>query len=189
MSRIGKQPIDVPEGVTVKIKGNEIEINGPKGTLSLKFRPEIEVKTKDNQLIVSRKNEEILSRSLHGLTRTLIANLIEGVTIGFSKTLKLVGIGYRATLEGENLVLFLGFSHSVKINPPQGIKFEVEGNDTIKVSGTDKILVGQTTAKIRAARPPEPYKGKGIRYLDEIVKHKVGKAGKVGAAAGAGGGK
>ncbi len=182
MSRVGRKPIEIPQQVTVEVKNGQVVVAGPKGSLSLKIRPEIEVSLKENQVIVSRRNNEQLSRSLHGLTRTLIANAIEGVSKGFRKTLKLVGTGYRVSLEGEELVLLVGFSHPVKIKPPEGIKFEVEGNDKIKVLGIDRALVGQIAAQIRDVRPPEPYKGKGIRYGDEDVKLKPGKAGKAGAA-------
>lgn len=181
MSRVGRQPIKIPDLVTVKVENGEVSVVGPKGNLSLKVRPEIKITLRKDQIVVSRQDNERLARSLHGLTRTLIANAIKGVSEGFSKTLKLVGTGYRVSLEGEKLVLSVGFSHPVKIDPPKGIKFEIKGNDTIKISGADKALVSQTTAQIRAARPPEPYKGKGIRYEDEEVKLKPGKAGKAGA--------
>lgn len=182
MSRIGKKPIPVPEGVTVEIKDGEIKVAGPKGELKQEVRPEIKIEIKNNQVLVSRKVENKLGRSLHGLARTLIANMIKGVTEGWSKTLKLVGTGYRAKLEGDNLVLSLGFSHPVEIKPVEGIKFEVKGNDTITILGLDKALVGRVAAGIRKIRPPEPYKGKGIRYEDEEVRRKPGKAAKIGAA-------
>lgn len=182
MSRIGRQPISVPDGVTVEIKDSEVKVVGPKGELKQELRPEIKVEIKKDQILVSQKVENKFSRSLHGLTRTLIANMVKGVTEGWSKTLKLVGTGYRAKLEGENLILSIGFSHPVEVKPVEGVKFEVKGNDTITVLGTDKALVGQVTAKIRKIRPPEPYKGKGIRYEDEEVKRKPGKAAKIGAA-------
>ena len=186
MSRIGRQPIKIPEGVTVEIKDRQVEVVGPKGSLVQAIRPEIKVEIKNNQVVVSRKTESRLGRSLHGLTRTLIANMIEGVTKGFVKTLKLVGTGYRVkadpSADGKKLILSLGFSHPVEVESVEGIKFEVEGNDTIRVVGIDKALVGREAAKIRAIRPPEPYKGKGIRYLGEQVRRKPGKAGKAGAA-------
>lgn len=182
MSRVGKQPITIPEGVTVKIKNGEVSVAGPKGELKQIVRSEIKVEEKDGQILVSRKKETKIARSLHGLTRTLIANMIKGVNEGWQKTLKLVGTGYRAKLEGEDLVMTVGFSHPVKVTPDQGIKFEVAGNDTIIIQGADKGLVGQVAAKIRAIRPPEPYKGKGIRYQDEVVRRKAGKAAKAGAA-------
>jgi len=191
MSRIGKQPVPIPAGVTVEIKDGEVVVTGPKGKLTQSIRPEIEVNLKDNQLFVSRKSDSKLARSLHGLTRSLIANMVKGVTDGWSKTLKLVGTGYRVKLEpsaaGEKLVLSVGFSHPVEVQPVEGIKFEVQGNDTIVISGIDKALVGQVAAKIRKIRPPEPYKGKGIRYEDEKVRRKPGKAAKTGVP-GAGGG-
>lgn len=187
MSRIGIQPIEIPQGVTVKTQNNRVEVSGPKGNLSLDVRSEIKVTIKENQIMVTRENEEKFTRSLHGLFRTLVANMIKGVTEGFGKTLKIIGTGYRVAKEGEKLILTVGFSHPVNIEPPTGIKFEVEGDDLIKISGVDKALVGQIAATIRAIRPPEPYKGKGIRYLDEVVRHKAGKAGKVGAAGAAGG--
>jgi len=190
MSRIGKKPIQIPEGVNVEVKNGAVVVTGPKGSLTVNFRPEIEVLVEDKKILVKRKGENKLAKSLHGLTRTLIANAVEGVTNGFSKSLEVVGTGYRASLEGETLVLAVGFSHLVKVSPPPGIKFEVEGNNKIKVSGIDKALVGQVAAQIRKIRPPDPYKGKGIRYEGEEVKLKPGKAGKAGAAgAGAGGGK
>lgn len=188
MSRVGREPIIIPEGVTVEIKGNGVKVSGPKGSLSLEMRPEIKAKVKEGKILVTRQNEEQMSRALHGLTRTLIDNLVIGVTQGYEKTLKIEGIGYRAVMEGENLVLSVGFSHPIKISSVQGIKFEVKDNNLIKISGIDKGLVGQWTAKIRAIRPPEPYKGKGIRYLGEQVKHKAGKAGKAGAAGAPAGG-
>lgn len=182
MSRVGREPIIIPEGVTVEIKGNVVKVSGPKGSLSLEMRPEIKAEVKEGKILVARQSEEQMSRALHGLTRTLIDNLIIGVTQGYEKTLKIEGIGYRAAMEGETLVLSVGFSHPVKINPPLGIKFETGDNNLIKISGIDKCLVGQWTARVRATRPPEPYKGKGIRYLDEKIKRKAGKAGKAGAA-------
>lgn len=192
MSRVGRKPIDIPEGVTVEINSGAAVVTGPKGSLTVNFRPEIEVLVENKQVLVKRKKENKLAKSLHGLTRTLIANAVEGVTKGFSKSLEVAGIGYRASLEGETLVLAVGFSHLVKVSPPPGIKFEIEGNNKIKVFGIDKVLVGQVAAQIRKIRPPDPYKGKGIRYEGEEVKLKPGKAGKAGAAgagAGTGGGK
>jgi len=192
MSRIGKKPITIPEGVTVEVKSGGVVVAGSKGSLTVNFRPEIEILVDDKQILVKRKGENKLAKSLHGLTRTLIANAIEGVTSGFSKSLEVVGTGYRASLEGETLVLAVGFSHLAKVSPPPGIKFEVEEDNKIKVFGIDKALVGQVAAQIRKIRPPDPYKGKGIRYEGEEVKLKPGKAGKAGATgagvgAGAGG--
>jgi large subunit ribosomal protein L6 len=187
MSRIGKKPINIPEDVNVEINGQEVTTIGPKGRLSFQLSGDLSIEIKDKQIFLSNKKPENRSvRALYGLTRTLLANMIEGVEKGFSKVLKIVGTGYRARLEGEKLVLSLGFSHPVEVKPPAGIKFEVDGNDTIKVLGIDKILVGQTAAKIRSLYPPEPYKGKGIRYQDENPRRKPGKAGKAGAMAGGG---
>lgn len=182
MSRIGQKPIKIPAGVKIDYHDSLLMVEGPRGELKQKIRPEIEVKVKDGQIMVNRKKNDKFSRSLHGLTRTLIANMITGVTKGYSKVLKLVGTGYRVQKDGDKLNLSLGFSHPVIIEPIEGIQFEIEGKDIIKISGFDKALVGQIAAKIRQIRPPEPYKGKGIRYLDEEVKQKPGKAGKVGEA-------
>ena len=184
MSKIGKQPIKIPEGVTVEKDSNEIVIKGPKGSLTLKIRPELEVKKNTEQIEVVRKKQNRLSRCLHGLSRTLIANMIKGVTEGFEKTLELHGVGYRAFLEGEGLKITVGFSHPVLFKQVEGIKFQVEGLNLIKISGCDKQLVGQIAAQIKAIKPPEPYKGKGIRYQNEVVKLKPGKAAKTGAAGG-----
>lgn len=181
MSRVGKKPLKIPSDVTVEVKDGRVEVVGPKGCLKLDVRPEIKVEIQGDSVLVKRIKDEKISRSLHGLTRTLIANMVEGVTQGFSKTLKLVGTGYRATKEGETLVLALGFSHLVKVAPPEGIKLDVEKDDIVRVVGIDKALVGQWAARLRAIRPPEPYKGKGIRYEGEQVRIKPGKAGKVGA--------
>lgn len=182
MSRIGKQPVLIPQGVNIKVDGLEVTVNGPKGSLSYRFRPEMKIILEEGRVLVSTKTENRLSRALFGTTRSLIANMVEGVEKGFTKVLKIVGTGYRASLnsspEGSILVLSLGFSHPVEVKAPVGIQFEVEGNDTIKISGADKAGVGQTAAKIRDLYPPEPYKGKGIRYQDEKVRKKAGKAGK-----------
>jgi len=187
MSRIGKKPITIKEGINVKIDGRQITVTGPKGTLNLKIGDDLNMGIKDNQIILTSKNQEIRSaRALYGLTRSLIANMAEGVEKGFSKVLKIVGTGYRARLEGQKLIFSLGFSHLIELEAPQGIQFEMEGNDTVKVIGIDKNLVGQTAAKIRAFYPPEPYKGKGIRYQDEKPRRKAGKAGKAGATVGGG---
>jgi len=182
MSRIGKQPILIPEGVTVKIDGRRVMVEGPKGELSQEFSPALKIGLEANRVLVSPRLESENVRSLWGVTRTLIANMIEGVTQGFAKTLKLVGTGYRAKTEGEKLVMSLGFSHPVVVEPHVGIKFETPDQETIEILGIDKALVGQTAASIRNIRPPEPYKGKGIRYQDETVRKKAGKAGKTGAA-------
>lgn len=182
MSRVGNQPIIISKEITVEIKNGRVLVSGPKGKLFLTLRPEITAELKDGILIISRKQNNQLGRSLHGVTRTLIVNMIKGVTEGFSKTLKILGVGYRAKLEGQNLELNLGFSHPVVIKPPSGIEYLVEGSNTIKIEGIDKIQVGREAAEIRAIRPPEPYKGKGIRYLNEEVRKKAGKTVKAGAA-------
>jgi large subunit ribosomal protein L6 len=182
MSRIGRKPVDIPEKATVKVKDGEVRVVGPKGELKQAIRPEIKVKVDNNKVVVSRLGDDKKAKALHGLTRTLIANMLMGVTEGWSKTLKLVGTGYRVQSDQGKLTLSLGFSHPVEILPVKGIEFAVEGKDTIRVSGIDKGLVGQVAADIRKKRPPEPYKGKGIRYDDEVVRRKPGKAAKVGAA-------
>ena len=178
MSRIGKLPVNVPGGVTVSVDGNTVTVNGPKGTLSRTLRPEISVEQKDGKLFVLRSSEERLDRSLHGLSRTLVANMVEGVTNGFSKTLEIVGVGYRPSLQGKKLVLSLGYSHPIEIDPPAGIEFIVEERaNRVQVKGIDKQLVGDVAAEIRFKRPPEPYKGKGVKYQGEVIRRKVGKAG------------
>jgi len=174
MSRIGKQPIIIPEGVTVEINNNEVSVKGPKGELSRYIRPEIKVEKNDNLIIVAPDKETKRTSALWGLSRTLIANMVEGVTNGFEKKLEIQGVGYRASLEGEDLVLLVGFSHPVKIEKVEGIKFDVQKTN-ITVIGIDKELVGQIAAKIRMVRQPEPYKGKGIRYEGEYVRRKSGK--------------
>lgn len=185
MSKIGKKPIKIPENVTIKVNGQIVSVTGPKGVLTQKFRPEINIKHEGKKIIVERKNENPKAKALHGLTRSLLSNMIFGVNQGWSKGLELHGVGYRAKIEADTLVLSLGFSHPVKIKPPPGIHFEISANK-IKVFGTDKQLVGQTAANIRKIRKPEPYKGKGIRYIGEIIRKKAGKAGKVGPGAGTG---
>jgi len=187
MSRIGQKPIRIPEDVTVEVKADEVKVTGPKGSLVQKIKPQVRVEINQNQVKVKRLANDKLSRSLHGLTRSLIANMISGVQTEFSKTLEIVGTGYRAKLEGQKLILSLGFSHPVEWEPPTGVKVEIEDNNLIKIIGADKSLVGQAAADIRAFRPPDPYKGKGIRYQDEQIKLKPGKAGKAGAAGLAGG--
>lgn len=178
MSKIGKKPISIPEGVKIEIKNREIKILGPRGELSKKIPSFFDIEIQDKILKIKPKNEKIYA-SMWGLWRTLIWNMIEGVLNGFSKELELVGIGWRAQLEGNNLVLNVGFSHPVVISPVPGISFEVSKN-TIKVSGIDKQLVGQVAANIRSVRKIDPYKGKGIRYKDELIRKKAGKAGKTG---------
>lgn len=179
MSRIGKQPIIIPENVSLKIDQGKVGVRGPRGELSLAVALKIKVSQDGDRLLVTRQDDSRSSRSLHGLTRTLIANMITGVTQGWQKTLELVGVGYRAGLQNEELVLSVGFSHPVMVKPPQGVKFDIAENRII-VSGLDKALVGQAAANIRAIRKPEPYKGKGIRYLGEEVRRKAGKSAKVG---------
>ena len=183
MSRIGEKAIIIPEDVDVKLEGHQIEVSGPKGSLTYKVPFGLKLEIKDKQiLLINKRPEEKTMKALHGLGRTLIANMVEGVTNGFSKTLKIVGTGYRVKLEGNKLIFSLGFSHPVEMESPQGIKFEVQGNNVVVVSGIDKALVGQVAAQIRSSRPSEPYKGKGIRYEDEQVRRKAGKAGRAGAA-------
>jgi len=171
-------PIDIPGGVEVKIDGQAVSVTGPKGELSLTVASPIEVAIEDNQVVVTRPDDERSSRSLHGLTRTLIANQIIGVTQGYSKGLEVVGTGYRVQAKGEGVEFALGFSHSVTVNPPAGITFTVEGNNKLTVSGIDKQAVGEVAANIRKIRKPEPYKGKGVRYAGEVVRRKAGKSGK-----------
>jgi len=178
MSRIGRMPIDIPGGVEVTIDGQAVSVKGPKGELALTVASPIEVAIEDNQIVVTRPDDERASRSLHGLTRTLIANQIIGVTQGYSKGLEVVGTGYRVQAKGEGVEFALGFSHPVTVNPPAGITLTVEGNNKLTVSGIDKQAVGEVAANIRKIRKPEPYKGKGVRYAGEVVRRKAGKAGK-----------
>ena len=178
MSRIGKQPILVPAGVEVSIEGTHIQVKGPKGELGYDFNSIMSVVCEDGQIVVSRPDDSRQARSFHGLTRTLIANMVEGVSQGFQKKLELVGVGYRAALKGSNLELQLGYSHPVVVEPPAGISFEVPDQTHITVLGADKQQVGEVAAIIRKWRKPEPYKGKGIRYEGEHVRRKLGKAAK-----------
>ena len=178
MSRIGKSPIPVPAGVEVNISGAEVTVKGPKGTLSMTVASPITVVLTDGQIVVSRPDDERVSRSLHGLTRTLIANQIIGVTEGYTKGLEIVGTGFRVAAKGADLEFALGYSHPITVKPPQGISFAVEGNTKITVSGIDKQAVGEVAANIRKLRKPEPYKGKGVRYAGEVVRRKAGKSGK-----------
>ncbi len=178
MSRIGKQPIPVPSGVEVAINGNEVSVKGPKGTLTQTFDKDMIIELEDGAIVVKRPSDERRHRSLHGLTRTLIANMVQGVSEGFQKELEIVGVGYRAALKGSDLDLSLGFSHPVVIKPEEGITFEVPAPTKIVVKGIDKQRVGQVAAEIRKIRPPEPYKGKGVRYAGEHVRRKLGKAAK-----------
>ena len=178
MSRIGRMPIDIPGGVEVKIDGQAVSVKGPKGELSLTGASPNEVAIDDNQVVVTRPDDERASRTQHGLTRTLIAHQIIGVTQGYSKGLEVVGTGYRVQAKGEGVEFALGFSHPVTVNPPAGITFTVEGNNKLTVSGIDKQAVGEVAANIRKIRKPEPYKGKGVRYAGEVVRRKAGKSGK-----------
>ena len=175
MSRIGKMPITIPKEVKVELNNNNIKISGERGTLESSFHPDMQVKIEEGKIFVSRPSENKFHRSLHGLSRTLINNMVEGVSSGFEKILEIQGVGYRATLEGGKMVLQIGYSHPIEFDTPKGIEFEVEKQKIIKIKGIDKQLVGETAAKIRALRKPEPYKGKGIRYIDETVRRKVGK--------------
>lgn len=178
MSRIGKLPIAIPQGVEVKIDGQVVTAKGPLGTESVNVREEILVKVEDNHVVLTRKNEERKTRALHGLSRTLVANAINGVHTGFQKKLELQGVGYRAAMQGTTLNLQLGYSHPINIESPQGITITVEQNTNIFVKGTNKQTVGDVAAEIRSKRPPEVYKGKGVRYEGEYVRRKAGKAGK-----------
>lgn len=178
MSRIGKIPVSIPAGVEVALEGATLTVKGPKGELTHQVPEQINVEIADNQIVVTRNGDDRLPRSLHGLTRTLIDNMIIGVTSGFEKKLEIVGTGYRAVAKGEAIEFALGFSHPVLVEPPAGIKFTVEGPTKITVSGISKQQVGEVAANIRKIRKPEPYKGKGIRYVGEHVRRKVGKAGK-----------
>jgi large subunit ribosomal protein L6 len=178
MSRIGRLPIEVPAGVNVTVDGSAITVKGPKGELALTVASPIQVTLEDGQLLVTRPDDERASRSLHGLTRTLIANQIIGVTAGYSKGLEIVGTGYRVQAKGNSLEFALGFSHSITVDPPEGISFAVEGNNKLTVHGIDKQAVGEVAANIRKLRKPEPYKGKGVRYAGEVVRRKAGKSGK-----------
>lgn len=180
MSRIGKMPVPVPEGVTVDLSGNVIRVKGPKGELTRELHRDIKVELTDGQIRVSRKSDEGFHRALHGLTRTLVANMVEGVTKGFQRNLEIAGVGYRAAKEGKTLVLSMGYSHPVRIEPQPGIEFEVPAPTKISVKGIDKQVVGQTAAEVRGVRGPEPYLGKGIRYEGEVIRRKAGKAGKAG---------
>ena len=178
MSRIGNKPITVPNGVEVKIDGKHVVVKGPKGTLERTIEPEISVKLEENSLVVSRDSDERRSKSLHGLTRTLLKNMILGVQNEFTRELQINGVGYRVQKQGNDLNLSLGYSHPVIFKAPQGITFDVPNANTIIVKGIDKELVGQTAAVIRTKRPPEVYRGKGIKYAEEVIRRKVGKTGK-----------
>ncbi len=178
MSRIGKAPISVPSGVEVSIAGRTVSVKGPKGNLSREIPGDIVVRKEENTLLVERPNDERTNRALHGLTRTLVSNMVVGVTDGFAKELEIVGVGYRAEAQGQNLRLALGFSHPVIVEAPAGISFEIPAQTRVIVKGIDKELVGQVAANIRSIRKPEPYKGKGVRYAGERILRKAGKTGK-----------
>jgi large subunit ribosomal protein L6 len=180
VSRIGRMPIPIPPGVQVSIEGRVVTVNGPKGQLTRTFHQDVGIAIEDGIITVSRPSDANMHRALHGLSRTLMANMVAGVTTGFRKELDIQGVGYRAAKDGDVLVLSLGFSHPVRILPPDGITYAVDTATKVAVVGIDKEVVGEQAAKIRALRPPEPYKGKGIRYLGERVRRKAGKAGKVG---------
>ena len=178
MSRIGKAPIPVPDKVTVSLNGLDVTVKGPKGELSRTLPEGVVISQDGNTLVVSPANESRRSRERHGLCRTLVANMVEGVSNGYTRKLEIVGVGYRAAVQGKKLVVSAGYSHPVEVAPPTGISFSVEGNTTVFVSGADKELVGNEAAKVRAIRPPEPYKGKGIKYEGERILRKAGKTGK-----------
>lgn len=179
MSRIGKQPVTVPAKVQVSLNGREIRVKGPKGELAMVAHPNMTVSLEDGKLIVTRPDDERENRSLHGMTRALINNMVTGVTEGFKKTLMIDGVGYRAEMKGQTLVLYLGYSHPIEVQPPDGITFSVgERGASVSIEGIDRQQVGQVASDIRSLRPPEPYKGKGIRYSDEVIRRKAGKAGK-----------
>ena len=180
MSRIGRLPIAVPSGVDVSVEGATVSIKGPKGTLSRDIAPQLTIVREDGTLRVERPDDAKQSRELHGLTRTLIANMVTGVTTGYRKGLEITGVGYRAQLVGRKLQLSLGYSHPIEIDPPEGVAFEVETPTRLAVTGIDKELVGHVAARVRAMRKPEPYKGKGVRYSGEVIRRKAGKAGKIG---------
>jgi large subunit ribosomal protein L6 len=176
MSRVGEKPIIIPEGVKVRIEGNIFTVEGPKGKLTRKIPSEIKVEIKDKEIIIKRFSSEKSHKSLHGLSRSLFANMIKGVSKGFQKSLEIIGVGYKANLKGDRLVLSLGFAHPVEFPIPEGIEMKVEKGTQITISGANKGLVGEIAANLRALKPPEPYKGKGIRYKGEYIKRKVGKA-------------
>jgi large subunit ribosomal protein L6 len=177
MSRIGKRPVPLPQGVTVSVAGREVTVKGPKGEIKRLVHPEMKVEADDKQVLVARPSDETRHKALHGLTRTLIRNMVQGVSQGYSKSLEIHGVGYKAELQGGGLKLTVGFSHPVDFKAPPGIKFTVDNNTLIKVDGVDKELVGQVASEVRKVRPPEPYQGKGIRYQGEHVRRKAGKTG------------
>lgn len=180
MSRIGKKPVPIPAKVTVEIQGQTLTAKGPKGQLTLNVHPDMTVAQEDGNLVVTRPSDEREHRALHGLTRALVANVIDGVSEGFVKSLTVEGVGYSGEIRGKDLVMRLGYSHEIVVHPPENISFEVEGRNptTVRVRGIDKQVVGQVAANIRKLRPPEPYLGKGVRYSDEVIRRKAGKTGK-----------
>jgi large subunit ribosomal protein L6 len=180
MSRIGRLPITVPSNVDVTIDGRNVTVKGPKGSLSRSLHPDMTLSREESSLVVTRPTEQKVHKQLHGLTRTLVNNMVVGVTDGYRKGLEITGVGYRAALNGRKLTLNLGYSHQIEIDPPEGISFEVENPTRLAVVGIDKELVGQIAAKVRSTRKPEPYKGKGVRYAGEYIRRKAGKAGKIG---------
>ncbi|MBI2983098.1 MAG: 50S ribosomal protein L6 [Chloroflexi bacterium] len=181
MSRIGKLPIQLPKGVDVTVDGRTLKVRGPTGELTRTFHPAVEIAREDGSVVVKRKDDSQTSRAIHGLSRTLLANMVTGVTQGYSKDLEISGTGYRAQLAGKKLTLALGYSHPIEIDPPAGISFATETPQKIRVSGIDKEVVGEVAAKIRGLRVPDPYKAKGVKYAGEVIRRKAGKAGKVGA--------
>jgi len=177
MSRVGKAPIPIPQGVTVEVKGSTVKVKGPKGELSQDYQPEVKISVADERVVVERQNESKRARSMHGLYRNLVNNMVTGVSSGFKKVLLINGVGYRAEVQGKVLVLNLGYSNPVEYPIPDDLTIECDGPTKITIAGIDKQRVGQTSAEVRSIRPPEPYKGKGVRYEDEYVRRKVGKAG------------
>jgi len=179
VSRIGRLPVDVPNGVQVNVQGSDVHVKGPKGEIKRSFSSLIDIALEDGQVVIKRKSDNATERALHGTTRAVIANMVQGVSSGFEIVLQVEGVGYRAELQGKDLALFVGYSHPVKMEPPTGITFEVDQKTRqIKVQGYDREVVGQTAAEVRRVRPPEPYHGKGIRYAGEKIRRKAGKAGK-----------
>ncbi len=177
MSRIGRKPVTVPKGVTLQVQGNSVAVKGPRGELRRSLHPDMQIAFDKDQFTVARPSEEKRHKALHGLTRTLVQNMVEGVSKGFSKTLEIQGVGYKAEAKPYGINLIVGFSHPVKYQAPKGIKISVDNNTVVKIEGADKELVGQVAAELRSVRPPEPYKGKGIRYQGEHVRRKAGKTG------------
>jgi large subunit ribosomal protein L6 len=177
MSRIGRKPVTVPKGVTVQLQGNNVAVKGPRGELRRTLHPDMQIALDHDQFTVARPSEEKRHKALHGLTRTLVQNMVEGVSKGFSKTLEIQGVGYKAEAKPYGVNLIVGYSHPVKYEAPKGIKISVDNNTVVKIEGADKELVGQVAAELRSVRPPEPYKGKGIRYQGEQVRRKAGKTG------------